>query len=291
MSTSAVSPAVRIRRATPEDAPVCGRILYDAFTTINASHNFPPEFPSAEVGIHVHSMLFSHPGFYSVVAEQNGRIVGSNSLDERNIVSGVGPITVDPAAQNAGIGRQLMMAVLDRAQSRSVPAIRLLQAAFHARSLCLYSKLGFDAREPVSLMTGRPSATVADAHVRPAAEEDAEACNRLCEYIHGHTRNGELRDSMARGEARVVERGGRITGYAAGYGYFGHSVAESNTDLKALLAAVETVPGPGLLIPTRNAELFRWCLESGMRVFMPLTLMSIGLYNEPRGAWLPSIYY
>jgi len=37
-----------------------------------------------------------------------------------------------------------------------------------------------------------------------------------------------------------------------------------------------------------DAELFRWCLKKGLRVLQPLTLMMIGLYNEPAGAYLPS---
>ncbi len=100
------------------------------------------------------SMMFSSPGFYCVVAENEGRIVGSNCLDERSIVSGVGSITVDPNAQNLGVGRKLMKAVMDRAQGHAA-GIRLVQAAFHNRSLSLYAALGFDVREPLSCMQGR----------------------------------------------------------------------------------------------------------------------------------------
>ncbi|HTG12318.1 MAG TPA: GNAT family N-acetyltransferase, partial [Candidatus Eisenbacteria bacterium] len=49
--------------------------------------------------------------------------------------------------------------------------------------------------------------------------------------------------------------------------------------------------GPGFLVPTRNGAVFRWCLEHGLRTVQPMTLMSIGLYNEPQGAFLPSIVY
>jgi hypothetical protein len=73
--------------------------------------------------------------------------------------------------------------------------------------------------------------------------------------------------------------------------FFGHTVAESNLDLQALIAAADGFGGPGILVPTRNAELFRWCLANGLRVVEPMTLMSIGLYNEPAGAFLPSILY
>ena len=89
----------------------------------------------------------------------------------------------------------------------------------------------------------------------------------------------------------LVERHGRITGYATAIGFFNHAVAETNDDLKALIAAASEFAGPGFLLPSRNSEVFRWCLNEGLRVTQPMTLMSIGLYNEPRGAFLPSILY
>ena len=63
--------------------------------------------------------------------ENAGRIVGSNCLDERSTIAGVGPITVDPSAQNLGVGRKLMQAVMDRAVARGAAGTRLVQAAFH----------------------------------------------------------------------------------------------------------------------------------------------------------------
>src|ERR1700682_5879515 len=138
-----------IRPAKPEDAPACGVICYQAFHDINTAHNFPPDLPTPEAAIGLLTMMFSHPGFYCVVAESGGRIIGSNCLDERCPIAGVGPITVETGAQNTGTGRKLMEAVLQRAQERKFIGVRLLQAAFHNRSLSLYTKLGFDTREPV----------------------------------------------------------------------------------------------------------------------------------------------
>jgi hypothetical protein len=37
--------------------------------------------------------------------------------------------------------------------------------------------------------------------------------------------------------------------------------------------------------------MLRWCLANGLRVVQPMTLMTTGLYNEPAGAWLPSIMF
>ena len=86
-------------------------------------------------------------------------------------------------------------------------------------------------------------------------------------------------------------RAGRITGYATPVAFFGHAVGETNEDLQALIGAAEAFGGPGFLVPTRNGELLRWCLGRGLRVAQTMTLMSMGLYNEPAGAWLPSILY
>jgi predicted N-acetyltransferase YhbS len=292
MPSPVPSAAIRIRRATPEDADTCGHICYEAFATINTQHNFAPELPTPQVGVGLLKMLFSHPYFYCVVAELDGQIVGSNCLDERSVIAGIGPITVEPAVQNRSIGRMLMQAVLDRAHERSFPGVRLLQGAFHNRSLSLYTKLGFITREPTSVMQGVPlKRTIEGYAVRPATESDLGSAARVCEKVHGHSRTGELRDGIAQNTAVVVERYGRVTGYASAFGYFGHAVAESNLDLRALIAAAESFSGPGILVPTRNAELFRWCLENGLRVVQPMMLMTIGLYNEPAGAYLPSILY
>jgi hypothetical protein len=87
----------------------------------------------------------------------------------------------------------------------------------------------------------------------------------------------------------VVEHDGRISGYTTLVGFFGHTVGESNEDLKALIGAAESFAGPGFLLPTRNSEMLRWCLERGLRIVQPMTLMSLGLYNEPRGAFMPSV--
>jgi predicted N-acetyltransferase YhbS len=284
--------SVTLRPGTLKDAKQCGEICYRAFRTISEEHNFPPDFPSTEVAIAFLSEFMAHPNIYGVVAELDGRVVGSNFVDERSIIAGIGPITVDPAVQNRAVGRELMHHVLARVAERRFPGTRLVQAAYHNRSLSLYTKLGFMAREPLSTIQGQPlSVQIPGYTVRPATAGDLDACNQVCLRIHGHDRGGELLDAIRRGIATVVERNGRITGYATAVAFFGHAVGETNEELKALIGAAPVFLGPGFLLPTRNGELFRWCLEQGLRVVQPLTLMSMGLYNEPAGAFLPSILY
>ncbi len=284
--------SIKLRIGTPEDAQECGDICYRAFRVIAEKHNFPLDFPSPEVGATFLSELLAHPNIYGVVAELDGRIVGSNFVDERSIIAGIGPITVDPDVQNRAIGRELMQHVMDRVSQRRLPGIRLVQAAYHNRSLSLYTKLGFAAREPLSTMQGNPiSEQIPGYIVRPANTGDLSACNQVCMGVHGHDRGGELHDAIKRGTARVVEHNGRITGYSTAIGFLGHAVGETNEELKALIGAAPEFFGPGFLLPTRNAELFRWCLEHGLRIVQPMTLMSIGLYNEPAGAFLASVLY
>jgi hypothetical protein len=88
-----------------------------------------------------------------------------------------------------------------------------------------------------------------------------------------------------------VERPGGISGYATGFGYGWHAVAETNEDLIALLGSAEAFIGLGILVPSRNADLLRWCLAHGLRIVQQSTLMTTGLYNEPAGAYLPSILF
>jgi GNAT superfamily N-acetyltransferase len=281
-----------LRPATADDAAACGRVCYDAFCAINDEHRFPHDFPSAEVATGLLRMMIDHPGFYGVVAERHGKIIGSNFLDERSTIVGIGPISVDPGVQNQGVGRRLMQDVIDRAASRHVPGVRLCQSTFHRRSLCLYTTLGFRTRELLSCMNGQPlKRTLPGYHVRAATLTDLAACNAVCFDVHGFERGGELKEATERGTATVVERDGQITGYATEIGFFAHSVARSNADLIALIAAASEFTGPGFLLPTRNYEVFAWCLANGLRLQYPMTYMTTGLYSEPVGAYLVCVLY
>ena len=182
-----------------------------------------------------------------------------------------------------------MCAVLNRARERNAAGVRLLQSTFHNRSLCLYTMLGFETRETISKMSGSPLSRVFPGYdVRPARATDLAAFSALCQRVHGHHRGGELDDAIKAGTARVIEHLGKITAYATDVAFFAHAVAEINQGLQALIGAAPGFPGGGFLLPTRNGELFRWCLQNDLRLVHQLTLMTIGLYNEPAGAYLPS---
>src|SRR4029079_3684945 len=106
-------------------------------------------------------------------------------------------------------------------------------------------------------------------------------CNDICKKVRGHDRNRELIGSIKQGKAKVVIHLGKITGYTCGLDFFNHSVGMTNDDLKALIASVATADGnyggSGILIPTRNTQLFHWCLDNGLKLVQQLLLMTVGM--------------
>jgi hypothetical protein len=93
-----------VRPIRPADAGDAARIVHAAFAGIHDHHRFARDFPTPGAAAGLVGAFVAHPGIWGVVAERNGRVVGSNFLDERGEVRGVGPITVDPDAQERGVG-------------------------------------------------------------------------------------------------------------------------------------------------------------------------------------------
>lgn len=285
---------VIIRNATPGDAASCGRIIYEAFKTITDRHGFTSDFPSVAAATAFANTLIAHPKIFSVVAETESGVVGSNFLWERDPIRGVGPVTVDPGHQARGVGRELMTAVLERAQGAA--GVRGVQDTFNTGSTALYVSLGFVVREPLLLLHGIPRSEPAPVGaVRRLVEADLESCATLAKTVLGYERGGELRDALKFLDPFVVERAGRIRGYVTMPTYWAanHAVAETEEDLRILIlgVAAQSRKPLSLLVPTRQEELFRWCLKEQFRVGKPMTLLTMGDYQEPKGAYLPSVIY
>ncbi|HEV2771565.1 MAG TPA: GNAT family N-acetyltransferase, partial [Thermoleophilaceae bacterium] len=141
---------IELREVEPADTDECARIIYEAFGAIHDQHHFARDFPTLEAAGQLAGAFISHPSIWGVVAERDGCIVGSNFLDERGPVRGLGPVTVDPRALGHGLGRRLMEAALER--GREAAGIRLFQDSFNVASLALYASLGFEVKEPCAVM-------------------------------------------------------------------------------------------------------------------------------------------
>lgn len=285
---------VTLRPSTPDDTPVIARVVFDAFADIHDRHRFPRDFPSQQAADGFAAAWNANPRVWGVVAEADGRIVGCNFLTERNAVRGVGPIAVLPDVQGTRAGRRLMEAVIER--GRAAAGIRLVQDAFNVRSMSLYASAGFDVKEPLVLMTGTPSgAPPSDVEVRRMTADDLDGCAELCRAVHGFDRTGELADALPVFGPVVARRAGRVVAYLSSpwFALMNHGVAERDDDLQAALLGASAIGrGPvGLLVPSRRSAFFRWCLAHGLRSIKPMTLMTLGPYQEPRGSFVPSIEY
>jgi predicted N-acetyltransferase YhbS len=284
---------VTLRPAEPSDTDELARICFEAFGGIHDHHRFPRDFPALEAALGLMSGWIPHPQVWGVVAEIDGKVVGSNFLDERDSIPGVGPITVDPEGQNTGVGRRLMEAVLER--GKDAPGIRLVQDGFHMRSLSLYTSLGFEVTASCVVMSGKPRGEPGSGvEVRPVTEDDLDECAALCTKVHGFARTGALRDAIQQFSPFAALRDNRIVGYASTLTFWpmAHGVAENEDNMKALLlgGAAQLDEPIALLVPLRSG-LLRFALEQGLRGVKPMNVMARGSYQEPRGAWFPSVLY
>jgi GNAT superfamily N-acetyltransferase len=246
-----------------------------------------------EVAIQRANFCIDHPSIYGVVAESEGPIIGSNFLDERNPIRGLGPVTVDPQVQVRGIGRRLMEAVLERA--RGAVGVRLVQDSFNMLSIYLYASFGFEVKEPHLLMRGQPKDKPRPGvEVRSMRKEDLGQCAALCRKVHGIERLNELQDGLKTLSPLAAWREGQIIAYALALHVWprNHAVAQTEEDMKALLLAASMNTEPlSLLLPVRQASFFRYCLSEGFRAVLPMTLMAMGKYQEPAGCHIPSTLY
>jgi predicted N-acetyltransferase YhbS len=290
--------SLMIRPIEQNDAESCGKIGYEAHKAISSTHGYPSEQPSEEFGIGLIRRLLGNPNSWGVLAERQGKTLGSIFLHKfpPSPVAVIGPLTVHPSAEG-GVGRMLMDAALTQAHKQNYDQIRLVQSPSHIRSFVLYTKSGFTLREPLFLMQGQPlkggdNNSTSSSNVRPVSDDnDISACNDLCKSVHGFSREMELRQAKDQGVAAIIELDGVITGYAAGIGIFGHAVAKSNEDLKALIANASAILDPGFFVPARNYEVMNWLLEHGFQIVWPANLMTAGPYQEPLTPFLPSLAY
>lgn len=287
---------IEYRQPTSEDVSELGRICHDAFQDIAERHGFEKDFSSVDVGRMLVGMLVASEDNFGVAAYMDGQPVGSNFLHTADAVASVGPITVDPAKQGLGIGRELMKAVLDHAKENGFESVRLQQDAYNMQSLALYASLGFDTKAPCAYLEVPPAEAPDDA-VRPLTLDDLDSVDALSSEIYKTSRRNEVGGLLNAGglfPAVACERNGRLTGYLV-LGAPGHGVTENEDDAVLLARQAGRLAGmPDVLrvfCPLIEGDLYRKFLAAGFRNKKVMNLMTIGPYDPPDGVWLPSIGY
>jgi ribosomal protein S18 acetylase RimI-like enzyme len=283
--------AIAIRPATAADVPEMGRIVYDAFYDIATKHGFPPDFPNVEFGVAVSGLFVQQEDVYSACAADGDTVRGSNHLEMWDEVATIGPISVDVTAQGEGIGRKLMLDAIEQARKQGFESVRLVQDSFNMQSLALYASVGFEVKEPLANLH-LSGGGAAESGFRPATPDDFDGMDALCRKVYQVSRRNEIAAITGVGfPAFVLERGGRMAGYLLP-GLIGHGVAEDNATLLAMFASAGAAqPNTSVLVPMRNAELYRAALAAGHRNVKVMNLMAYGPYAEPQGSYTPSVLY
>lgn len=117
-----------IRRERAEDLSAIRGVTADAFRS--AEHSAPPAEPGGDPGeVALIDRLRADSGWLpmlSLVAVDGERIVGSRAFVDATPAIGLGPLSVLPEMQGAGVGSALMHAVLGAADALGETIVGLL---------------------------------------------------------------------------------------------------------------------------------------------------------------------
>jgi len=285
---------INIRKGRLGDEIECGRIMCEAFTELANRYYCRSDVPTVEMGREFAKAFIEDRKISFLVAELDGKIVGSNTLHMHNEVAGIGPITVDVPYQGKGIGRLLMEASVDEAKENGFKSVRLCADAFNRVSVPLYSSLGFRPDEVLAFVIGKPKGVpTVKMELKEANDVDIDAIERISKDILGFSRASEVKNIMSSGGKILLGlRDEKPVGYMTELGLFGHGMAYSEEELKAMIIqAANGLDEISFLLPARRIDFFKWALSSGLRVEKFMILMCIGPYNEPKGAYFPSVIY
>jgi hypothetical protein len=154
---------VTLRVPTPVDVDFLAHQWQESYNSSAAQLHEAPVFPTLASA---HAMVSSYvAGKVGLLAVQAGKgsdgelILASAFNDESDIsepggVVGCGPWTVGWGSVSQGVGRTLLAALVEGSLQRGARSLRLLQGATNNASFALYSKLGFEVREPLAFLTG-----------------------------------------------------------------------------------------------------------------------------------------
>lgn len=291
--------SLMVRAVTAEDVEAVGALVYESFYDVATKHGHEPGYESVEFATLVVNILSQAEGFASFLACEGGEPVAVNFLDERNEIAGVGPVAVSVRHQGRGLGRLVMEALLERTEATGYQSVRLLQSAYNCVSFSLYTRLGFDVKDGIATLRGRPAeGERPSGEVRDGTPADLDALDELSLEVVGFRRRGDIEISRSLAPPLVVERQGRIAGFTCwfptpGGTLLAPAVARDEQALRDLIlgAARSTTVGLIVPLPLSYASVLRWALDGGFTVSELSTLMVRGSYERPAGAYLPSVWY
>jgi hypothetical protein len=201
--------------------------------------------------------------------------------------------------QGRGLGKLVMEALLEKAEASGYQSVRLLQSAYNRVSFSLYARLGFDVKDGIATLRGRPvEGERPSGEVRESASSDLDALDELSLEVLGFRRRGDIDLSGRFAPPLVVERQGRIVGFTCQFVtpsgvLLGPAVARDEQALRDLILGAARSAPVGLMVPlpVSSSSVLRWALGGGFAISELGTLMVRGTYERPAGAYVPSIWY
>ena len=282
----------------PEKTEDVGTLVYEAFRDIAERHNFEPAFESPKLAQLIVRLLAQTEGYESYLLVEDGRPLACNFGDERDEVIGVGPVAVAVDQQGRGLGRRVIEALLERAEQGGFASVRLLQAAYNMQSFALYQRLGFEVKDALAVLLGRPPADEEPRdRLREYTADDLDACDALHRDVLGFGRRHDIEFMANMVPPVLVERDGELVGYLTRFPgeevFLTHGAARDERALRDLIiGAAKAVPADlRFALPTSMAETLRWAIGAGFRLTELNTYMVRGEYEKPMGAWIPSPFY
>ncbi|BCG97873.1 GNAT family N-acetyltransferase [Mesorhizobium sp. 131-2-1] len=206
---------------------------------------------------------------HGLVLERAGDVFGTAMWWNYGAYASAGMIIVTASAQGSGFGSQLFDGLLAATGERNV----LLNST--EEGLTLYERRGFTALGMVHQHQGPLTIAVTPDgrdDIRPATVSDLPAIHSFDQRASGMSRQTMVAALADAGDVVVVDRGGRVAGYAIarrfGRGYvIGPTAAESAHDAQRLiLAHLAMLPGQFVRIDV-NAEhgLSDWLERLGLK--------------------------
>jgi ribosomal protein S18 acetylase RimI-like enzyme len=289
----AVRPMIR------EDFPRVAVIFREAFNELYARRGFGQVVPDASVGIAIAAAYQTLDPEGCLVATSRGEIVGSGFLHPRGRTAGIGPVTVDPAAQGRGAGHALVAELCRRADAAGVRSLRLIQDAFNEASFALYGRAGFVAREALVRSSFRsPRGYADDRSIRRAQASDVSAVIEHEARLVGISRPQDYELLLRTGEVFIAGEPtitGSLARIARGdVAVLGPASAESLDVLVALIEAATSELRPRtdtrLLVPARTPDLLDRLFAMGLEVHSLCTYMVRGEYRPFTEYYVPTLF-
>ena len=283
---------------TRDDIPEVGRIGVEAFNDLMARHNRPPLYPDPQVGPLAATAYQSIDPERSLVATEDGRIVGSVFYRKRGETVSVGPATVAPAAQGKGVGTKLFQAVIEHEPNAG--SMRIMQDSLNLASFELLVRIGYALGEEVAMFTmpaGFREEHDTESAVRVARSEDLSEILTMDRRRFGSDRRRDFEFLRRFGKILTLHDGGTLQGYLAqmptpGRTMLGPGGAETAEALLRLVrhAVGETLGELSLILPARSHENVKPLLALGFRLVGLSNLMYRGNWEPPSGAYAYSLF-